>query len=126
MSMAGSPSAFRRGADAEETVDYFPDPAAMHEAGATRFDGTVLFRRLDAGRPAVVVARRFRHLSVGGLEVHSPTFIDSLMLEGERCEIAIEAGHAGDVQCTSRDEIRLVINGTSWPPGPGEDQVVTL
>ena len=102
----------RRRAELEESLLYRPDPHSTAKLANGHFDGTLLFQHRLSGVPPAVWASQFTELSLEGLlDVRAPTIIDSLALEGERCEVVVAADHVGGLQFRARDGVRLVING---------------
>jgi hypothetical protein len=86
------------------------------EAEGVRFDGDLLYRREAAGASTKVWAGGFRELSIAGLvAVRSPTLIESLVLENDRCEVALARGQPGGLEVSLRKGVRLLIDGRPAP-----------
>jgi hypothetical protein len=105
----------QRGEGGDERMWYRTDGIAAAEEEGMRFDGTLLFHR-DTPAREVVWGRSFRELSLDGLlEVRSPTPIDSLVLDEDRCEILVAADRSCQLHVKVRQGIRLVVNGRHQP-----------
>lgn len=101
----------QRGEGSEETFFYRVSTAWPCGAEGVRFDGQLLYRRKVVGAPPALWAGGFRDLSVTGLlEVRSPVPVDSLILEGDCCEVVLPPEHAADLRIAA-EGARLVING---------------
>ncbi|MGH9894964.1 MAG: hypothetical protein ACREA0_23875 [bacterium] len=107
-----------RGAGNEESLFYRITTDWPAGAEGIHFDGQVLYQRKIRGALSVLWAGGFRELSVIGLlEVRSPTFIDTLLLEDNHCEVVLTADHPGGLELEAREGLGLVINGRPVPVG---------
>jgi uncharacterized heparinase superfamily protein len=77
-----------------------------------RFNGKMLFHRTVRGHSPVVWGSGVRELAVEGhLQVLSPATVDTILLEGDRCEIQIEEQFAKSLHVRAREGVELIVNG---------------
>jgi hypothetical protein len=107
-----------RGEGCQDSLFYRTEGLGPLIAEGVRFDGTLLFHRTVTSELSVIRGRCFRELSLDGLlYVEGSTIIDSLALEKDHCEIAIDPNHASRLRISVREGISVVVNGRPHPIG---------
>ncbi len=101
-----------RGQGMEDQLFFTSTGCRRRLSVAPRFDGLFLFRRDIREAVAILRAERFHELSLPDwLEVRSPQLIDTLTLQGDRCEIVMTMGGADDLHMEARPGV--VVSVTS-------------
>jgi hypothetical protein len=106
----------KRDEGCDDTLFYRTDGVRTLDADGVRFDGTVLFHRHVTGRRPVVCGSGFQELTIDRqIHVSSTATIDSVVLENDRCEIALADAPSDPLHVRLREGVQLVVNGRLQP-----------
>ena len=109
----------QRSNERKETLYYRVDTDARLDGDGTHFDGDLLYRNQVAGTGKVLWASNFHSIVLDGLlEVHSPTLIESLVVEEGQCHMTLARnGEPNGLTYSANEDLRVVVNGRLFPAG---------
>ena len=81
------------------------------EENGMLFDGEMLYLGEMGGAQQSIWASRFQRLSLPGLlEVRSDVLVDSLIVEGDRCDVVVHGSAFRSLKISGREGLRVVID----------------